>query len=366
MAALLGLALGCGFKTQHAPDMADLSTCDSGACDDGNPCTTDTMSGCACMHVDISDGRACTGQGAAGVCISGSCCTGCISNGVCRPGDSDAKQCGKLGGDCFDCTANAASATCTAGQCSGCDQTSCTNEGRTCGTSSCGVNCGTCEDSCVNGAITHYACANKSCQQNGGDNCGLYAACKDGHNCKIDANGGCSGDGDCVASAWCSMVCKPKVGIGQPCSAEDSGDHECQSPYVCTWDSTGKAGLCVSVRCTGCRAGDGSGGCTNPIAYLQDPRDACVYTDECHQGFCSGFGGCDSGFDTFSVGRPCGAGATCTPQSATAGILTGSICTSMGCKPGQSVYCGGTDIGSGYSCPCANATSCSFTNCVRD
>ena len=162
--------------------------------------------------------------------------------GVCMAGTSDAKACGAAGNACFDCTQNSASATCSGGNCSGCDATSCTNEGRTCGTSSCGFNCGGCSDGCNAGAITHYACVNKSCQMNGSGNCGLYAACASSTTCATT----CLGDNGCVATAWCGgSSCKAKVALGQACSAETTGDHECASPNVCSWGPSATAGFCV-------------------------------------------------------------------------------------------------------------------------
>jgi hypothetical protein len=332
-------------------------------CDDGNPCTTDSLdgSGCqaVCNHVNIPDNSACTVGASGGVCLAGTCCTGCVSNGVCKPGVSDAKVCGKLGADCFDCTANSASATCNAGVCSGCDQTSCSNEGRTCGTSSCGFNCGGCQDSCSNGSITHYACVSKSCQQNGGDNCALYAACKDGHTCKTDANGGCAGDGDCVSSAYCSTTCKPKVGLGSACSAEAAGDHECQAPYVCSWRPDTLGGYCTSTRCDKCSAGTVYGNCIGIIDYGLDPRAYCTAPDSCHQAWCSGDvsnpagpqkAGCDYGYDPRGNPHPCGS------TSCSGNVMTGSIC-SNGCQAGQTFYCGSN---SPYNCNCLDSSRCEW------
>jgi hypothetical protein len=187
----------------------------SNDCDDANPCTTDALtgSGCqaTCSHTPLADATGCMAGSAAGVCVSGACCTGCIKNGVCMAGSSDATACGAGGNSCFDCTQNSATATCNAGNCSGCDATSCTTEGRTCGTSSCGYNCGGCADGCSNGTLTHYACVNKTCQMNGSGNCGLYAACASSTTCATD----CMGDDGCVATAWCGAAkCKPKLALG--------------------------------------------------------------------------------------------------------------------------------------------------------
>lgn len=329
-------------------------------CDDSNPCTTDALtgSGCqaACTHAPLADSTGCMVGSAAGVCLSGACCTGCIKDGKCLPGSSDAKACGAGGNACFDCTQNSATATCNAGSCSGCDATSCTTEGRACGTSSCGYNCGGCPDGCSNGTLTHYACVNKTCQMNGSGNCGLYASCASSTTCAVD----CTGDNGCVATAWCGGgKCKPKVALGGACSGEVSGDHECASPYVCSWAHDGVAAYCTSVRCTACEAATTAGGCGDVIDYAKDPRNYCTYQDICHQGFCSSLSGtlCDYGGDEHLSYRPCGS-VTCTNNSAGIGVLTGSICT-----PNSSCQAGQTELCTGYkTCwPCnAARTGCDY------
>ncbi|HEY2747656.1 MAG TPA: hypothetical protein VGL86_23705 [Polyangia bacterium] len=309
----------------------------AGDCDDQNSCTTDSVTGtgcqATCMHTPVADSTGCMTGTASGVCIAGACCTGCLKNGVCKPGSSDPTACGAAGNDCFDCTQNSAMATCSGGSCSGCDATSCTTEGRTCGTSSCGFNCGGCPDGCSNGNLTHYACVNKSCQMNGSGNCGLYAACATSSTCATT----CAGDNGCVATAWCgSSMCKSKVGVGSACSAETTGDHECASPYVCSWASSATAGICTSTRCTACLAADAGGGCTALISYGKDPRGACAgyQATACHQNFCSGssvgetdFGYadyCDFGWDAAFVPRQCGSGTyTCANDGTGMGVKSG-------------------------------------------
>jgi len=321
-------------------------------CNSHNPCVTDSFSGsgcqASCSHVNLADTTGCMLSGTSGVCLGGSCCTGCIRNGTCLPGKTDAKSCGSGGNNCFDCTVNSSTATCNNGNCSGCDATSCTTEGRTCGTSSCGFNCGGCSDGCSGGTLTHYACVNKSCQVNGSGNCGLYSACATSSTCASS----CSGDNGCVATAWCgSSACKPKVALGGACSAETTGDHECASPYVCSWGPTGTSGYCVTTRCTGCAAAASSGNCTDYIKWGYDPRNVCQgYTPTvCHQNYCAGFSGdpmapnppaCDYGLDSTGENwRPCGA-VTCTNNAIGQGVLSGSLCAAGNvCKTGQTNTC---------------------------
>lgn len=364
---------------QCDPGAGSATPCPMSAsdCDDKNPCTTDSMTGtgcqAACMHVPLANGTGCTSGTTTGVCQAGACCTGCIQNGVCLAGNSDAKSCGSGGNACFDCTQNSATATCNGGNCSGCDATSCTNEGRTCGTSSCGYNCGGCPDGCSNGNLTHYACVNKSCQVNGSGNCGLYAACATSTTCATS----CTGDNGCVATAWCgASTCKPKVGLGGACSGEVTGDHECASPYVCSWNPTATGGYCVSVRCTGCSAANISGGCSDYIKYGLDPRNYCqsYIATACHQNYCAGFSGdptqpnppaCDYGLDaTGENWRPCGT-VSCTNDATGTGILSGNLCAAGNvCKSGQTNTCSdgyrtcypcnaahnNCDLNAGFSC----------------
>jgi len=356
-------------------DPAAASKCPASVadCDDHNDCTDDAFAGAGCLakctHTAVTNGGSCTvtagDAGKSGVCLGGSCCTGCIKNGLCKAGGSAAKECGSAGNDCFDCTANSATATCNAGQCSGCDVTSCTNDSRTCGTSTCGFNCGSCADSCSGaGVVTKYACTGKTCQANGAGNCGLYATCgSGGATCPTT----CAGDGECQSNAFCDAArhCVQKVGKGGPCTAETAGDHECQAPYVCSWNNTGTSGYCVPAKCSGCLAVDTSGNCSSFIAYGYDPRHKCAYVDSCHRSSCGGpYGwgnvgsreGCDYGFDENGTGRPCGTN-TCSN-----GILSGQLCHKVNpdddstCTAGVTDSCGGRYL----SCPC-NGTYCSTT-----
>jgi hypothetical protein len=337
-------------------------------CDDNNACTTEGFSGTACQamcsHTPVMNGSGCGagGDAGAGVCQDGACCMGCIKNGVCLAGNTDAKACGSGGNACFDCTMNSATATCNGGQCSGCDATSCTTDARTCGTSSCGFNCGSCPDSCANGALTHYACVGKTCAMNGGGNCGLYTTCASSKLCATS----CVGDNGCVATAFCGAgVCKPKVGLGGVCSAETTGDHECASPYVCSWGPDGKSGYCVQTRCTGCVAAYTSGQCTAYINWGIDPRNACQgYTPTaCHQNYCRGTyyqdidpPSCDVGQDAEANWRPCGS-VTCTNTAGGTGTLTGMLCSATGCAAGQTTTCSSAYRGC-YAC---NNFGCDLT-----
>jgi hypothetical protein len=201
--------------------------------------------------------------------------------------------------------------------------------------------CG-CTDSCANGAVTHFACVNGSCQMNGGGNCGLYATCASSTACSTT----CAGDGDCIATAWCDLsshACKAKSPLGGPCSSEPAGDHECQSPNVCSWVADGKSGMCVPTRCTGCAAAENYNpttiGCITYLNYGIDPRGVCPYHDECHKAFCSGQAMCDFGQDQRGNYRACGA-VTCTNDAKNVGTVTGYICTdTMGCQPAQTEVC---------------------------
>ena len=356
-------ALDPGEACNPGPGSSKPCPTSAADCDDHNSCTTDAFSGsgcqAACTHTNVADATGCMTGPTSGVCIAGACCTGCVKNGACMPGASDATACGAAGNACFDCTQNSATATCSAGSCSGCDATSCTTEGRTCGTSSCGFNCGGCPDGCSNGTLTHYACVNKSCQMNGSGNCGLYSACASSTTCATS----CTGDNGCVATAWCGgSACKPKVALGAACSAEASGDHECASPNVCSWANDGAKAYCTSTRCTACWAATTSGACGSVMNFGIDPRNYCSFTDSCHNGNCSGLDPgtlCDYGGDVHLVFRECGA-VSCTNSSGGWGVLTGSICPggSGTCKAGSTETC---SDGNQTCWPCNSAgTDCNY------
>lgn len=366
----------CGNGTvepDESCDPASPSGCPTSVadCDDHNACTTDSFSGAGCQarctHTAANDTNACvvtTGDaGVSGVCLNGQCCTGCIKNGQCRPGNTNTRECGNGGNDCFDCTQSSASATCDNGTCSGCDATSCAADGRTCGTSSCGYNCGGCPDACSGaGVVTKYACVNKTCQMNGGGNCGLYAACASNTQCKST----CVGDNDCVASAWCdttSMTCKPKQTVGSPCSAESTGDHECASPLVCTWLSMGTSAICAALRCTGCSAITPDGmSCSRSIVYGRDPRNACPYVTLCNDGVCAGRDGRCALANEGPLGQPKPCGATTCVLNQGIGQLTGAVCDSTGSCGQRTVTCAYDDgmFSSYFGC------NASFTGCEGD
>ena len=349
-------------------------------CDDHNECTDDSFSGAGCqakcVHAATTNGGACTvtsgDAGKSGVCLTGQCCTGCIKNGLCKSGDTAAKECGLAGNDCFDCTTNSATATCNSGQCSGCDITSCTNDARTCGTSTCGFNCGSCADGCSGaGVITKYACTGKTCQSNGGGNCGLYATCASGTTCATS----CVGDGDCQSNAFCDGAkhCTQKSPKGGPCTAETSGDHECQPPYVCTWGPSGTSGICVQTRCSGCQAGDVTGGCSDYVAYGYDPRNVCPYVNVCQDGVCAGPQDPDdvgntqaahcivAGEGPYHGGKACGT-VSCSNDAFGQGTLSGSICVGSVCTAAQSSLCDRAILRSDicFSCAAGNK-ACNFT-----
>jgi hypothetical protein len=335
--------------------------CGPTTCDDGNPCTNDSLtgSGCAtsCTHTPVLDGTACMVSGT-GTCVAGTCCTGCVKNGACQAGTTVAGACGNSGNDCVDCTTSGGS--CAGGVCSGCGAASCTAEGRTCGASSCGYNCGGCPDQCLSGAVTHYVCTNKMCQSNGSGNCGLYATCANMNTCSAS----CSSDTDCVSTAWCDTsqaphVCRAKGGKGAPCTAETTANNQCASGYVCSWRHDAASGYCVTTLCTACTAATTNGDCTDFIDFMLDPRSACTPHTQCRLG-CAGRadigyapGGCDSGF---AYGASYNHQRSCGTTSCSGG-------TTYGCGTGRYGAICGTDgscmnYSSGPSDPCMDQTGC--------
>ncbi len=345
-------------------------------CDDGNPCTVDTVSdgSCSntCVHTPEATAIACTVAAGKGVCLGANCCTGCIHSGLCEPGKSANTLCGSGGSDCFDCTTDGA--TCSAaGACSGCTVASCTSASQTCGTSSCGFNCGACADSCLSGVITHSTCGGKSCAASGMTGCGNYATCHDGTTCKTDTNGGCAanGDSDCAATAYCNSgkKCVPRIPVGGPCPSEGVDD-VCQAGLHCTWysaDGVQLGAVCAHATCTGCQAISASDWATCAAApgipVLLDPRSVCPKTDACHVGCGGANGGCNTGFDSNGNAMPC-ATTTCTPSTPTGstGILSGSLCVLNGttptCVSTAAYYCAYDNQQQDTCCDCANGAQC--------
>ncbi len=381
--AVADLAAG-DAAMQKKPDLlppADLCVIKTDTdCDDGNPCTTDTVSdnncGNTCVHTPESTAIACTVAASPtpipGVCLGASCCSGCVDGTVCRPGNTDSTKCGVGGNDCVSCTATTGG-TCSAGACTGCTVTSCTSASQTCGSSTCGYNCGSCPDSCISGALTHYSCGAESCMAGAPGGCGNYATCKDVHTCSTDCT--TNGNSDCVSTAYCnaSNQCVAKGGPGAACTAESGAyDYQCQAGLHCTWYSTDGQTLtavCAHAVCSGCKIVDAADwtSCDGPIPYHMDPRTSCPYVDVCHANFCDGNGSCDSGSDALGGSRACGA-VTCS-----AGSLHGMLCIADADGEGHTlcqsnVYgnCGGQQ----YDCPCASATTCpstiNFPGCMEN
>jgi hypothetical protein len=306
-------------------------------CDDKNDCTTDTLvdgGGCQakCVHAAVNEGSGCSAG--TGTCLGGVCCTGCISGGACFAGSSDAQKCGKNGANCFDCSANSASATCDSGQCSGCDATSCTNEGRTCGTSSCGFNCGGCADTCATGTLTHTACSasTKNCQPNGAPvSCEPYTSCANATTCAST----CANDTFCTAANYCnpSSLCAPRALKGVTCtSGSECLSGSCVNGVCCTSPSCG--------TCMACNVAGKAGDCAPLTTGSDDPRCPHDAVSSCqHSGQCDGAGNC-AFFGASTVCAP----ATCSGDQLAK--LAAATCP-----------------GGGVACPSQISTGCGLYKC---
>ena len=332
------------------------------ACDDGNPCTTDSCDPAkGCMHADNSapcnDGDACT---VADTCYAGACSgnplscddanpcttdscngkTGCdfvANTAQCNDGDpcttGDACAGGVCGGKslgCDDgnpCTADSCDGkgACThTAKAGGCDDGDPCTTGDACAGGVCGGKALACDDGNL--------CTTDSCDAKGG--CAYLAntaGCDDGNPCTAGdacAGGSCGGkavscdDGDlCTVDACGPTGC---LHMADPaCAPGCTSDAQCDDGDACTVDSCGAAGECAHAASPACapepkcasdaECDDGNPcttswcipdwGCrTRAIKGHCDDGNACTYKDLCWAGQCTG------------RKVKCGRGKTCEPE----------------------------------------------------
>ena len=363
---------GCVFTPNSQPcDDANActvgDTCKGGtctpkkglACDDGNPCTTDSCditNGCQYLanSAPCNDGNLCTANDA---CAGGSCQGGALS--VCEDGNAcTSDSCDPSGG----CIHLANAATCSDGNvCTGPDQCSNTickpgaylacDDANPCTTDSCDAVAGCtfvankfpCSDgdACTDGDV----CNNSSCQP------GSAKVCDDGNPCTTDTcekASGCKtsvapdatpcGQGQCTAGL---CTCPPGYsGSGLQCADIDeckTGVAKCDANATCS-------NLIGSYTCS-CNAGwDGNGKTCNDIDECKTGALVCSANGTCTNTLGSANCTCNKGYS--------GDGKTCTDiDECKAGLLTcGTNATCSNTAGSAFCYCNTGYSGDGQTC----------------
>ena len=348
------------------------------ACEDGNPCTTDTCEpATGCSNVPVlgacDDGDPCTVGDA---CAGGSCTPGaelhCDDGDPCTMDLCGAAGCTTLlapdGAPCDDGDACTALDACAAGACEGGAPLDC-GDGDVCAQAGCDPVSG-----CWSSPLTGPSCDD-------GDACTSSDTCVSGvctGGGPVDcANPGPCAKAECLPSAGC--VLEPKDGAacddGDPCT---EGDHcldaacvpgapaSCDDGDACTTDACGPAGCehapvdcddgstCTTDACdppTGClnlpNVGPCSDGdpCTGPDACtdgacLPGPALSCDDDEPCTDDTC-GPEGCLN--ELAEDGAPCDDGDSCTVDDVCVGGICAGVpgpecddgdpCTDDGCDP---------------------------------
>jgi len=271
------------------------------SCDDGNACTSDTMTGdssscdVACTHADIT---ACGGAGNSDGCCPAGCnstndgdCSPTCGNGVVETGESCDGNCPSSCDDGNACTND--SETGQAGNCNlVCNHTNittCTNNDGCCGPgcnvltdNDCSASCGnnvvepgeTCDGNCPSSCDDMDACTIDG-STGSTANCSFQCTHTDVNNC-VDGDGCCapgcdsSNDNDCMenqpigGACGSGGDCVSGACFGDPitdgyCSAGCLDDTYCTTGSHCGFiDASSGVGVCVA-DCTGnsdCRTPD--------------------------------------------------------------------------------------------------------------
>jgi len=309
------------------------------ACDDGNPCSTDSClpeSGCAHVAVigSCEDGNACTTGDlcANGVCTAGAA-LGCADGTPCTFDSCDGLsgcQHKNAIGACDDGNGCTVADVCKNGSCSGGEAKNC-EDGNPCTTDSCAPASG-----CTSTVADSNACSDGNpCTVGDACSAGVCAGhgpppCDDGNACTDDACGAASGCTHAVNSANCNdnSVCT----VGDHCAAGGcvgTTALDCSDADPCTNDSCNPA--------SGCDHSAGSGNACND-------GNICTISDVCTSGVCAGSaGGCDDGNactdDACAGGTAClhtGNSAACEDGDA---CTSGDVCAAKVCKGGAAMIC---------------------------
>ncbi len=319
-----------------SPDTADIAAgCTStAACDDKNPCTSDSCELGVCKNVanslECNDNNACTSND---LCASGTCAgtpINCDDGNICTT-DSCNKTAGCVNlanaATCDDGIACTLADTCTATLCVGVPNDATCSDGNACTDDSCDVASGKCVntnntaectdknacttgDVCTDGACIGTAedcnddnvCTTDSCETNSGD-CAHVAntlACNDGNACTLVdtcVETACTGTGapNCDDQNACTAdSCTAATG----CVHEKLGDTACSDGNACTIGDFCTDGVCMAGEPTTCNDGNlctddscnpDTGACVNLANTATcDDGDPCTLGDACTQTVCEG------------------------------------------------------------------------------
>lgn len=217
------------------------------SCDDGNPCTTDTLSGTTCLHSAVAFGTSCDDGvycNGADSCNAGACTV--HAGNPCSGGPVCANYCNETARNCFTqvnvvCTAD--TNACTYDVCNG--SGSCTHPPKPAGTS--------CTD-------------NLFC--NGADTCSSTGLC-------VHSGNPCPGaDGDVDCSESCDETT-------DSCSANDPNGSPCGNGNTC------QNGLCTTDNFCGDGVCDATESCSRCPADCGFPAGStCQTNSDCCSGVC--------------------------------------------------------------------------------
>ncbi|MCC6157529.1 MAG: DNRLRE domain-containing protein [Deltaproteobacteria bacterium] len=290
-------------------------TCEPNACDDGNPCTTDSYDGCHCQHTNNSnscdDGQYCTinDHCSGGSCVSGgsrNCANANYCDGVeyCNEGTN---SCVSPGNPCSD-------------------------DGQYCnGTESCNEGGDSCQHS------------GNPCPDNG-QYCDGPESCNEGTN-SCDSPDPCGDDGQfCNGAEGCNETINQCTHAGDPCDAGETCNEPTDQCFDCVSDGDCNDGnACTDDACISntCQHTNNTNSCDDGLY--------CTVNDQCGGGSCSG------------TARDCDDGLFCTGVESCSELL--NQCTAGNSPCGAEQQC----LEDSDQCvQCLSATDCDDTNPCTD